>query len=293
MGNVVTGQPPVNKFRDNLRRILQVRINHHQGITRGMLHPCGDCQLVAEIARQADHADLRVRILQFSQQVHRRIGASVVHVENLERHSNPAEGVRKPAMSLTQDSFFIGARNNHGEQWRVGVLGVGAGGLRAVLVLSFWLHRVSLRRDWPSHSVWWPWSGSGSSAEKIACSPSCLASRDRVLRAQRTPTKIRFKRAQPPEEVREKHDIVQPDPLQSSLCEVTQRLARRKQDCILIEGAASNGPASERIRGVVLKNNHAPISSKQLGSTRNGGVARPGPHVVQNVGYYNHVIIPV
>ena len=54
--------PVLEHFRDQLRRILEVAVNHHDRIPARVLKTCGYRRLMAEVPRKVEHAHARIRV---------------------------------------------------------------------------------------------------------------------------------------------------------------------------------------------------------------------------------------
>ena len=52
--DVAAGAPVIEHLRDQLGRVLQVGVEHHDGVAAGVVEPGGQRRLVAEVARQVD-----------------------------------------------------------------------------------------------------------------------------------------------------------------------------------------------------------------------------------------------
>ncbi len=87
----VTARPPVVEHRlDQLRRVLEVGVEHHHGVAGGVVETGGERGLVAEVPRQGDDAHPRVAVGQLLQRVRRAVRGAVVDQHQLERQSGRA-----------------------------------------------------------------------------------------------------------------------------------------------------------------------------------------------------------
>ena len=63
---------------------LQIRVDNHHRVARGVLEPRCDGYLVPEIPGKADHADSGVASLQFPQHIGGGVRAPVIDINNFE-----------------------------------------------------------------------------------------------------------------------------------------------------------------------------------------------------------------
>ena len=109
--NVVAFLPAPNEGGNQGRRVLQVRIHHHDDVTRAGLQAGGQCGFLPEVPRQLNHPESR-NPGPFRHDRRRRIRAAIVDHDDLpggaavgQRH---AEQRQKPVQVLR----FIAARND-------------------------------------------------------------------------------------------------------------------------------------------------------------------------------------
>ena len=74
----------VEHRRDQLRRVLQVGVEHHHGVALGVVEAGGERRLVPEVARQVDDADARVGPGEAIEQHRRTVARAVVDQHQLE-----------------------------------------------------------------------------------------------------------------------------------------------------------------------------------------------------------------
>ena len=76
--------PLADHLPDQLRRILQVSVDHHDDITGRVLEARRQRRLVSEVARQVNHAHARVLVGELIEDLGAAIGAAVVDEHELE-----------------------------------------------------------------------------------------------------------------------------------------------------------------------------------------------------------------
>ena len=86
--DVGAGAPALDHLEDQLGGVLQVGVNHRHDVTGGMLEAGGECGLVAEVAREVDHADARIGGGESVEQLGRAVGRAVVDEHELEVQSS-------------------------------------------------------------------------------------------------------------------------------------------------------------------------------------------------------------
>ena len=127
--DVVALAPCGNQQRNDLGRVLEVGVDHDDRVAARMIQPgCGG-DLLAEVARQVDHADVgvgRAHCLDDSQCC---VAASVVDVDRLPRRIQRCHHGGKAVVHLADDGGLVERRNDNGDDGldvRMCVHGVGA-----------------------------------------------------------------------------------------------------------------------------------------------------------------------
>jgi hypothetical protein len=100
---------------DDLGRILKVGVDQDNGVTFGVVEAGGNRDLVAEIARQADNAGVFARVLDVLEQGRCRVLASVVHIDDLERHSHAGQNGHETFVRMGDDFLLVIAGYDHGQ----------------------------------------------------------------------------------------------------------------------------------------------------------------------------------
>src|SRR5207302_6356899 len=114
--DVVTFLPPLHELAYDLRWVLKVSVDDHDGRARRVGEPGGDGDLVTKISGQPDHADATVLGVEFPQQIKRGVGAPVIDVNNLEVQWHGVEKTHQAAIRLAQHFLLVGARHHDGKQ---------------------------------------------------------------------------------------------------------------------------------------------------------------------------------
>ena len=114
--DVVALAPPLHHLRNDIGRILQIRVDEHHRIASRVLEPRGHGNLVAEVARQAHDANMRIRLLELLENARGAIAASVVDVDDLVVEVVQPRGHSAHAtVRFLQHRFFIEAGHHDRE----------------------------------------------------------------------------------------------------------------------------------------------------------------------------------
>jgi hypothetical protein len=105
--------PGRDELRDDFGRVLQIHVDHHDGARAArMIEPRGHGRFLAEVAAEADDADLRVLRPQAFQYGEAAILRAVVDVDGLPGHADPGHDRGQPGMEQGNNRFFIEDRND-------------------------------------------------------------------------------------------------------------------------------------------------------------------------------------
>ena len=91
VNHFVSFLPFLEEFHDHFRRILQIGIDDDDRVASGVFQTGGNGDLVPEIAGKPDDPDTRVLLLQGAKNGSRRIRASVIHIDQLEKDPGSVE----------------------------------------------------------------------------------------------------------------------------------------------------------------------------------------------------------
>ena len=119
--DVAARAPVVEHLGDQLRRILEVGVEHHDGIARGVVEAGGQRRLVAEVARQVDDAHARVGGRDAVERLRRAVGRAVVDEHELERE--PVERAADARVELVDRRLLVVDRCDDAQQLERAVLG--------------------------------------------------------------------------------------------------------------------------------------------------------------------------
>ena len=111
--DVRAGPPALHELGDDLGRVLQVAVHDDHRLARGMVQARRNCRLMAEIAAQVDHREVRVRLLQLVYQTGRLVAAAVVHEDDLVRLPQKVQRLDQPAVQLRHVLLLIEQRHNN------------------------------------------------------------------------------------------------------------------------------------------------------------------------------------
>src|SRR4029450_13272690 len=114
--DVVSVGPGGEKFRNQLGRILQIRIDDDDGVALGVIEPRRQRDLLAEVAAEIDDRDSGIRILQAMEDIQGIVRAAVVDIEHLEIDHDRIEYGAKPLMKRRQDLPLVVSGNNDGKE---------------------------------------------------------------------------------------------------------------------------------------------------------------------------------
>ena len=111
--DVVAIAPELDHLRNHLGRVLQVGVDDHDCIAGRFFQSGSDGDLVAEVARQQQHANVRVDELEFSQNRLRVVATAVVDEEQFVIQRQCGEDRRQTLVSRAQHVLFVVAGNDN------------------------------------------------------------------------------------------------------------------------------------------------------------------------------------
>src|SRR5262249_13820868 len=112
--DVVAFVPLVHHLRDHFRWILQIRVDHHHAVASRVVDPCGDGNLMSEVARELDQPNARVSGSETYKLAVRIVLATVVNEQNLVvAAANRAYCRGRPHMKGCDPVSFVEHRDDH------------------------------------------------------------------------------------------------------------------------------------------------------------------------------------
>ena len=99
--------PHLHHLGDELRGVLQVRVDDDDRVAPGLLQARADGHLVAEVARKVHQHHVRILFLDAARKVERLVAASVVDEDELVVLLHGGHHLRQPAIALADDLFLI------------------------------------------------------------------------------------------------------------------------------------------------------------------------------------------
>src|SRR6266581_6710847 len=123
--DVIALFPSLQQLGNELRWILEIRIDDDDRIAERVVEAGGQRQLLAEVSTQIDDGDTRVALTQIEQQRQAAVGAAVVHVHDLDRGLEPIDHGGEPRVKSGDDRLLV-VQGDYQRQQR----GPGLAGLR-------------------------------------------------------------------------------------------------------------------------------------------------------------------
>ncbi|CCC97173.1 protein of unknown function [Azospirillum baldaniorum] len=111
--HVVALAPFGEELRQQLRRVLQVGVHRHHGVAGGVAQAGRQGQFLAEVARQVDHLDPRVGVVDVQQAVERVVAAAVVDADHLPLGVQPVEHGHQPLEQRRDVGAFVVEGDHH------------------------------------------------------------------------------------------------------------------------------------------------------------------------------------
>ena len=106
-------------MRDHFGWVLQVGVYDHNGIARGFFESRGDGDLVTEVAREEQHANMRVGLLKLREDQLCAVVTTVVNEDQLViQRRHPAEHRRETLVRRAQHLLLVVAGNDDRQQGR-------------------------------------------------------------------------------------------------------------------------------------------------------------------------------
>jgi hypothetical protein len=106
--------PALDHLADQLRRILEVGVEHRDGIAAGVLETGGQRRLVAEVARQVHDAQPRVALGESIEDLGRAIGRAIVDDDQLILECRERAG--RARVELLDKIFLVVDRSAYAQQ---------------------------------------------------------------------------------------------------------------------------------------------------------------------------------
>jgi hypothetical protein len=107
-----------DELRDDLGRVLQIRVHDDDRVAPGMVESGGDGDLLAEIAAEGDGGQAPIGGADLAQRLQRVVLRAVVDEDDFERQADPLQHGQEPGDERPQIARFVEERRNDGKEGR-------------------------------------------------------------------------------------------------------------------------------------------------------------------------------